>query len=154
MMDKDHTPMPALDDSRRAEPDGEALPVITPSDPSLPSLLTKNGGLSDLVKPLKREIFLDSTFVAGTSHVKSSTVDSVKVGDMLTLRRETQNRFDERAILLLTSSGDKLGYIPEKDNKIYSRLMDAGKLLSARVTRINKKGDFSTIEIAIDMIEF
>ena len=43
------------------------------------------------------------------------------------------NKFDSNAILILTESKKKLGYVPEKDNVIFARLMDAGKLLIARI---------------------
>ena len=36
----------------------------------------------------------------------------------------------------------KLGYIPEKDNIVFARLMDAGKYLIAKIDRIEPKGSF------------
>lgn len=33
---------------------------------------------------------------------------------------------------------EKLSYIPEKDNVIFSRLLDAGKLLKAKVNSVEK----------------
>ena len=78
----------------------------------------------------------------------------VLVGQKLTLKREI-NKFDEKAIMLITENGKKVGYVPEKDNVIFSRLMDAGKLLSAKVTDIKeRKGDFLQISIGIYLIDF
>ena len=36
------------------------------------------------------------------------------------------NQFDRNAVMVLTESGRKIGYIPEIDNLIFGRLMDVG----------------------------
>ena len=82
-----------------------------------------------------------------------SVLDVIGVGDKLTLRRE-DNKFDSNAILILTESKKKLGYVPEKDNVIFARLMDAGKLLIARIAKIEKRGSFTQISIGIYLIDF
>ena len=48
----------------------------------------------------------------------------------------------------------KLGYIPEKDNVVFARLMDAGKLLTAKVKHIEPKGSFRMINISIYLVDF
>ena len=48
----------------------------------------------------------------------------------------------------------KLGYVPEKDNIIFARLMDAGKLLIARIFKITKRGSFTQISIGIYLVDF
>lgn len=108
-----------------------------------------------MLKPLTKEIHLFDTFVAGTSHLSDKSVlDEVKPGDSLTLLREN-NKFDEKAVLIKTKDGKKLGYIPEKDNIIFSRLMDAGKMLSAKITEVSKKNeDWAKIAIGIYLIDF
>ncbi|MCR5538722.1 MAG: HIRAN domain-containing protein, partial [Lachnospiraceae bacterium] len=91
-------------------------------------LIVKAGGngLGELLQPLIREVHLFDSYVAGTTHLQDpSVLDAVAVGDKLTLRRE-DNKFDEHAILLLAADGRRVGYIPEKDNIIFARLMDAG----------------------------
>lgn len=116
--------------------------------------LTEKHDLGDLIKPLTKEIYLFDSFVAGTTHLADQTVlDAIKEGDKLTLRREN-NKFDENAVLILAPDGRKLGYIPEKDNIIFSRLMDAGKLLTAKITEIEIKGSFHQISIGIYLIDF
>ena len=112
-------------------------------------------GLDTMIKPLVKEIHLFDSYIAGTSHLKDSSVlDEIKVGDKLTLRRE-ENKFDSNAILLLTADGKKLGYVPEKDNVIFSRLMDAGKMLSATITEIRERGgNFKQISIGIFLVDF
>ena len=101
--------------------------------------LTQNGGLDKMIKPLTKEIHLFDTYVAGVSFLKDKTVlQEIKSGDRLTLRRE-DNKFDDKAILILTADAKKVGYVPEKDNIIFSRLMDAGKLLVAYITDIKTR---------------
>ena len=110
--------------------------------------------LSDIIKPLVTEIHLFDTFVAGTSYLQDESVlDEVAVGDKLHLRRE-ENKFDEKAILVLDEKNRKLGYIPEKDNLVFSRLMDAGKLLMAKITDIEMKGSFTQISIGIYLVDY
>lgn len=117
--------------------------------------LTESGGLSEVIKPLSREIYLFDTYVAGVSHLQDKSVlDEIKVNDQLILRRE-DNKFDDKAIMLMTKGGKKLGYVPEKDNVIFSRLMDAGKLLTAYIRLIKVRSiDYQQISIAIYLVDF
>ena len=111
-------------------------------------------GLSDVIKPLVNEIHLFDTYIAGTSFLEDTSVlDSLNVNDKLTLKRE-DNKYDEKAILILNSTNNKLGYIPEKDNQIFSRLMDAGKLLIAKVNKIDKYNDFTKVSIGIYLVDY
>ncbi len=111
-------------------------------------------GLGNLIKPLTREIELFDTFVAGTTHLEDPEVLSqIQENDKLKLMRE-DNKFDGKAILVLTEAGEKLGYVPEKDNVVFSRLMDAGKLLCARISEISKRGDYTHIKIKIYLVDF
>lgn len=113
-----------------------------------------NKGVTDLIKPLIKEIYLFDTFVSGTNDLEDEKVlKEVKVGDQLILRREN-NKFDKNAILILTKNEEKLGYIPRKDNLIFSRLLEAGKRLTAKIKEINIKGDFSILKIDIYLIDF
>ena len=119
------------------------------------TLFTKGGSdIGDVLRPLTKEIFLYDTYIAGTTHLDDGTIlDEVAPGDQLILQREN-NRYDERAILVLNSDMKKLGYIPEKDNTILSRLMDAGKCLTAKVSKKDIEGWFVRIGIKIYMVDF
>lgn len=111
-------------------------------------------GLGDVLKPLNREIYLFDTHIAGTTKLKDSSVlEHIKVGDRLLMQRE-DNKFDDNAILVLNESKQKLGYVPEKDNVVFARLMDAGKLLCGKIKRIELKGSFKLISISIYLIDF
>ncbi len=116
--------------------------------------LVQNQELGDIIKPLVREIHLFDSYVAGTTHLQDQSVlEEIKVGDDLTLRRE-ENKFDSNAVLILTADQKKAGYVPAKDNLIFARLMDAGKLLKAKITKIEKKGSFTQISIGIYLVDF
>ncbi len=111
-------------------------------------------GIGEVLKPLIREIHLFDSYVAGTAHLKDKSVlEEIKDGDKLSLLRE-DNKFDDNAIMLITESKKKLGYVPEKDNLIFARLMDAGKLLAAKITKIEKRGGFYQISIGIYLVDF
>lgn len=111
-------------------------------------------GIGEVIKPLVHEIHLFDSFVAGTAYLADlSVLDEIKEGDKLTLRRE-ENKFDDNAILIFTQSGKKLGYVPEKDNVIFARLMDAGKLLLAKIKDVEKKCSFTKISIGIYLEDF
>lgn len=47
----------------------------------------------------------------------------------------------------------KLGYVPEKDNIIFARLMDAGKLLRAKIMDIKQKGNYTQVSIGIYLVD-
>lgn len=114
----------------------------------------ENNQIGDLIKPLIREIHLFDSYIAGTTHLNDKSIlDEIKVSDKLSLQRE-DNKFDSNAILVISSDNRKVGYIPEKDNIIFARLMDAGKMLSAQISSIDIKGTFHKISIGIYLIDF
>lgn len=114
----------------------------------------ENNQIGDLIKPLIREIHLFDSYIAGTTHLNDKSIlDEIKVGDKLSLQRE-DNKFDSNAILVFSSDKRKVGYIPEKDNIIFARLMDAGKMLSAQINNIDIKGTFHKISIGIYLVDF
>lgn len=116
--------------------------------------LVQGNELGDIIKPLIKEIYLFDSYIAGTTHLQDASVlETVKIGDMLSLQREN-NKFDNNAILILNDEKKKLGYVPEKDNLIFARLMDAGKLLKAKITKIDQKGSFKQISVGIYLVDF
>lgn len=116
--------------------------------------LVENHDLGDIIKPLIKEIHLFDSYIAGTTHLEDKTVlDVIKVGDNLSLQRE-DNKFDSNAVIIFAEDKRKLGYVPEKDNIVFARLMDAGKLLKAKITKIDQKGSFKQISIGIYLVDF
>lgn len=126
----------------------------------LVNIITKKG-LPATIKPLIKEIHLFDTYVAGITYLEDKSVlDEIKVEDKLTLIREENNIFDNKAIMIMTNNDKKLGYIPEKDNIIFSRLMDAGKLIIAKIINIDKinnkytKSTYTRVIISIYLVDF
>lgn len=127
---------------------------LTAGKNNMVSLVSENP-LSDLIKPLSHEILLFDSYIAGTNYIKDESVFAgIKEGNKLVLLREPDNRFDENAILVLNADKKKLGYIPEKDNIVFARLMDAGKYLTAKVRYYEPRGAFKKISINIYLVDF
>ena len=114
------------------------------------SLLHNQGGL-DIPKPFEREIFLFKTHIAGTQYVEGieELEPYLNVDDKLDFFREPDNPYDKRAIVIKNADGVKIGYIPRADNKIFSRLMDAGKLLFGKIASMEKQGIWLKIYVAV-----
>ncbi len=111
--------------------------------------------VGELLKPLQNEIMLFKTYIAGITHLDDDEpVDELVTGDKLILKRQPENRFDENAILVLDQKERKLGYVPERDNIVFTRLMDAGKYLTAKVVDINDNDYFRKVGIEIYLIDF
>jgi hypothetical protein len=106
-------------------------------------------------KPFERDIFLFDTYVAGTSHIAGieELEPHLNVDDKLDFFREPDNPYDERAIVIRNADGVKIGYVPQADNVVFSRLMDAGKLLFARISSKKMTGSWLRIEVRIFLRE-
>ena len=65
------------------------------------------------------------------------------------LKREPKNKNDDKAILILTEDGQKLGYVPKEKNEVLSNLMDAGKLLFGRLDEKSWMGPWLRLDIQV-----
>ena len=94
---------------------------------------------------------IDRARIAGTTHVPGieELAAGLLPGDRLPLRREPDNAYDHRAIVVTTPQGDKLGYLSVDVNDIPSRLMDAGKELYAQVLSVSHRGSYTFIEVEV-----
>ena len=121
----------------------------------LVSLLHSHGNGLVVPKTFERDIFLFDTYVAGTTHIEGieELEQNLKVNDKLDFFREPDNRYDKQAIVIKTTNGLKIGYVPKQDNLIFSRLMDAGKLLFGKISAKEKKGSWIKIEIKVFLHE-
>lgn len=117
-------------------------------------LINQETGL-DLPKPFERDIYLFDSHVAGTSHIDNieSIGEQIKDGDRLVFYREPNNETDPQAIRIETLNKEKIGYVPRQDNIIFSRLMDAGKVLFAKVVEKELLGKWLKIKIKIYLHE-
>ncbi len=129
--------------------------IINNQTGNMLGLFHGKGGEIDIPKPFERDIFLFDTFVAGTSYIEG--IDELEpllaINDKLDFFREPDNAYDPNAIVIRTSDGVKIGYIPKKDNPVFSRLMDAGKLLFGRISKKEKRGNYISISIKIYLHE-
>ena len=117
------------------------------------SAIAKNSNFDNLLKPLVTKIHLFDTFIAGTSEIKNNPIKQAKKGDKLTLQRKV-SKFDDNEIAILNEQGQQLGYVPEKDNVIFARLMDAGKKLNAYITDKEKRFGLDQVSISIFLVDF
>lgn len=124
-------------------------------DSELVELLHKQNQLGELEKPFERDIMLFDTVVAGTSHVEGmhEILKRLQTGDRLQFVREPENSFDDKAIMVQTADGEKIGYVPREDNIVFSRLMDAGKLLFGKITSMESRKNWTRIAMEIYLHE-
>ena len=119
-------------------------------DPSLLALIHGSFGRDGGLMPFAREIMLVECHIAGTSFRDVRSVEpSLSPGTFFVLRREPANPHDDLAIMILTEAGHHLGYVPRAKNEALARLMDAGKLLFARLEAKSWEGDWLRAEIRI-----
>lgn len=118
-------------------------------------LIHGKGGNLLPAKPFARDIFLFETYIAGTSHIEGieELEPHINIGDKLDFFREPDNPHDSQAIVIKNADGVKIGYVPMKDNAIFARLMDAGKLLFGKITAKEMKGNWLNIAIEVYLHE-
>ena len=111
--------------------------AIVKIDPKYLEFVRSSLDEEGLPKPFVREVELLNCNIAGTTFLDLDEVEpELEKHQLLMLKREPKNKNDDKAILILTEDGQKLGYVPKKKNEVLSNLMDAGKLLFGR---LNKK---------------
>lgn len=129
--------------------------LITTETGGLMSLLHNQNGELAIPKPFEKDIFLFDTHIAGTSYIDGieELEPHLNEDDKLDFFREPDNKYDKRAIVIKTIDGVKIGYVPRYDNVIFSRLMDAGKLLFGRISSKEGSGRWVRINIKVYLHE-
>ena len=109
----------------------------------------------DLPSPFERDIFLFDTNVAGTSFIEGieEIEKTLQIGDKLVFYREPDNKFDPQAIRVETTAGQKIGYVPQQDNVVFARLMDAGKMLCGQIHTKEMRGKWLKMSMKIYLYE-
>ena len=103
-------------------------------DPKYLEIIRTSLDKTGLPKPFVQEVELLNCNIAGTTFLDLEDIEpELKKHQLLVLKRETKNEYDDNAILILTEDGQKLGYIPQEKNEVLSNLMDAGKLLFGKL---------------------
>lgn len=85
-------------------------------------------------------VHLTHFHIAGFSYYEGPIVfDNLKIGTQLIMKREADNRYDQHAIALYFED-TKLGFIPQGQNEILAKLMDAGfAQFEVFINRVQKK---------------
>ena len=112
--------------------------AIIKIDPKYLEIVRTSLDKTGLPKPFVQEVELLNCNIAGTTFLNLKDIEpKLNKNQLLVLKREPKNKYDDKAILILTEDGQKLGYVPQEKNEILSRLMDAGKLLFGRLDEKN-----------------
>lgn len=129
--------------------------IVKSNGGGLVGLLHGKGGALTVPKPFEKDIFLFDSHVAGTSFIEGieELEPHLHIDDRLDFFREPNNKYDPKAIVIKNTDGVKIGYVPREDNVIFSRLMDAGKLLFGKITDKELKGNWLKINIKIYLHE-
>lgn len=113
------------DESRLAEILGSSSQLVLSG--SVSALMHSEKGLDS---PFMRDIPLGRQTIVGMRYQGGAydLIDDLHPGSRISFVREPDNAFDDRAVMALDDQDRKLGYIPRRENRIMSMLMDAGKV--------------------------
>ena len=124
--------------------------AIIKIDPKYLEIVRTSLDKTGLPKPFVQEVELLNCNIAGTTFLNLKDIEpKLKKNQLLVLKREPKNKYDDKAILILTEDGQKLGYVPQEKNEILSKLMDAGKLLFGRLDEKNWVGRWLRLDIQV-----
>lgn len=128
---------------------------LVPIDPALLALIHGSFGKDGSLMPFAREIMLVECQIAGTSHRDVKSIEPTLLpGALLVLRREPANPHDPLAIMIFNEAGTHLGYVPRAKNEALARLMDAGKLLFARLESKEWQGEWLRAEARVFLRDY
>ena len=124
--------------------------AIVKIDPKYLEIVRTSLDKTGMPKPFVQEVELLDCNIAGTTFLNLKDIEpKLKKHQLLILKREPKNNYDNKAILILTEDGQKLGYVPQEKNEILSKLMDAGKLLFGRLDEKNWFGRWLKLDIQV-----
>jgi len=124
--------------------------ALVPIDPKTLELIHSSFGKEGRLQPFAREIMLIECHIAGTGYANVKEIEPDLLADaILVLKRETDNPHDPLAIVICDEKGRKLGYVPRVKNEALARLMDAGKLIFARLLSKEWHADWLRVEARV-----
>ena len=124
--------------------------AIVKIDPKYLEIVRTSLDKTGMPKPFVQEVELLDCNISGTTFLNLKDIEpKLKKHQLLVLKREPKNNYDNKAILILTEDGQKLGYVPQEKNEILSKLMDAGKLLFGRLDEKNWFGRWLKLDIQV-----
>ena len=119
-------------------------------DPKYLEIIKGSLDNTGLPKPFVKEVELLSCNIAGTTFLDLEDIEpELEKDQLLVLKRDTKNEHDDKAILILTEAGRKLGYVPQDKNEVLSNLMDAGKLIFGRLVDKNWVDNWLKLDVQL-----
>jgi hypothetical protein len=98
-----------------------------------------------------RPILIQRTRLAGFRHHAAPALwGRLRRGAALSLRRERGNAFDERAVAVYWR-GHMLGYLPRQENLMVSVLLDRGRHVVGRISRLDPEADRNDERIRVEV---
>jgi len=96
------------------------------------------------------QIIVQRSPLAGFQYYSGKQMwDDMRVGDTLTLTREPDNAHDANAVIV-SWNGQRLGYVPRRENGDVARQMDRGAPVKARIVRLTQaRNPWQRIEFEI-----
>ena len=86
--------------------------------------------------PAAERILIQESPLAGFQYHKGEHLwPFLRVGEELRLVREVANTYDPNAVAVYFR-GDKLGYVPRRENAAVAQMLDRGRRLEARIVRL------------------
>lgn len=102
----------------------------------------------DAYKRKKQQVLVLQTGIAGIyqnididTEEGKAVLESLVPGTELKLYREPDNKYDEWAIAVYTTEDKKLGYVTRFKNETIARLMDIGRVFTAKMDKPEQADD-------------
>lgn len=103
----------------------------------------------------EKHIFLTNELIAGTSHIPEIELISrtLHEGSVVTLQRQYDNLYDKYATRVLNERGERIGFLPQKSNRLIARLIDGGKTFHGEIVSMEWKGYWLCMTMNVFMDE-
>lgn len=82
--------------------------------------------------------------VRGTYYYSEALLKTLLVGERVKLIHEPDNPYDENAVMVF-ARGEKIGYVPREDNKVFVHAIKLNKNIDARITEIRTEKNKTVI---------
>ena len=104
----------------------------------------------DVARPYEKETLLANTYIACfRTDLFERAQQAEEMREKLTLLCHRCDAEEADTLSIHLSDGTKLGYVPMFDRTVLFRLMEAGKILYANITAVEKRGDYPKVKVSI-----